>query len=70
MRQWRASTGSETSVVRQNHAIASLARTPWALFDHSIARQVYPMAYEQASALLEERKDLRSLLTPRLRRAA
>jgi hypothetical protein len=68
MRQWlAASAGSETHLVRPNRAIANLARTPWALFDYSIARRVYPMAYQQATELLEEREDLRGLLSARLR---
>jgi predicted acylesterase/phospholipase RssA len=70
MRQWRASARSETHLVRPNRAIANLARTPWALFDYSIARQVYPMAYQQASELLDERTDLHGLVPTRLRRAA
>ncbi|MCW2548815.1 MAG: hypothetical protein JWN96_3275 [Mycobacterium sp.] len=70
MRQWQGSTMSETHLVRPNRAIADMARTPWALFDYSIARQVYPMAYQQASALLEEREDLRSLVVSELRRTA
>lgn len=70
MRQWQASTQSETHLVRPNRAIARMARTPWALFDRAIARQVYPMAYQQASALLEEREDLRRLVVAQLRRTA
>jgi predicted acylesterase/phospholipase RssA len=75
MRQWRESTAShrhpvETHLVRPNRAIADMARTPWALFDYSIARQVYPMAYQQASALIEERGDLCSLVVAPLGRAA
>jgi predicted acylesterase/phospholipase RssA len=75
MRQWQASDPSqrhlvETHLVRPNRAIANMARSPWALFDYAIARQVYPMAYQQASALLEEREDLRSLVFAPVRRAA
>jgi predicted acylesterase/phospholipase RssA len=62
MRRWQASTGSETHLIKPNRAIAMMARTPWALFDYAIARQVYPMAYQQASGLLKERSDLRSLV--------
>jgi predicted acylesterase/phospholipase RssA len=70
MRRWQASTESETHLIRPNRAIAMMARTPWALFDYSIARQVYPMAYQQASALLEERDDLRRLVVEPFRQTA
>jgi predicted acylesterase/phospholipase RssA len=70
MRQWQGCTQSETHLVRPNRAIANMARTPWALFDYAVAREVYPMAYQQASALLDERDDLRSLVAAQLGRTA
>jgi hypothetical protein len=48
-------------VVRPDKEISRLVRHPLDLIDQRLACQVYPMAYEQASRLLETRPALASL---------
>jgi predicted acylesterase/phospholipase RssA len=70
MRRWQAGTQFATHLIRPNAAIAAMVRSPAALFDYDVARQVFPMAYEQASRLMGERDDLRRLVVEAADRAA
>lgn len=53
--RWARSSGGHVHIVRPNALIASMARNPLDLFDQARARDVYPLGYEQMSALIASR---------------
>jgi NTE family protein len=62
--RWAKATGGSVHVVRPDKKISRLVRHPLDLIDTRLACEVYPMAYEQASRLLETRPALASLASP------
>ena len=57
-RRWERRTGGRAHVIRPSAAIASMATSPWHLFDKARALDVYPMAYAQGARLLTSRPNL------------
>jgi len=61
MRRWEARTGGRAHLIRPNHAISAMARSPHHLFDKERGADVYAMAFEQASHLFATRPGLAPL---------
>lgn len=54
--RWRRRNGGVTCVLRPGRRVASMVgMRPDALFDQGLAREVYPMAYEQVTSRLRSR---------------
>ena len=70
IRRWERMSGGTVHLIRPNRAIAGLARSPLDLFNHELARAVYPLGREQARKLLDSRDALAGLVSGDLPAAA